>query len=283
MLNRALQAIDNASCLSAQPWVPGLADGLTGAMWRQFVPSGFVVTNYGTHRWLQNDPKAELRELATLRLGNSLECRVEALPRSTRERYDRCGLVFSEATSIVPQLSAIESALSLIAAVPSLYETVVAYMRALHVLQSPHVDYDVSHSDPEVPFSIFVSVPVVGSERRVRLAESIIHECMHLQLTMIEAARRLVAERDAFTFSPWRRCLRPVGGVFHGLYVFAVIDATFRALGDCQSLTPDEEVFAIKRRTEITEEMRQVRILDVAEGLTSEGRLLLGKLLRHPR
>ncbi len=265
---------------SAEPWFPGIAESMTAITWQEIARDGFIVSNYGTHRWLQNDPTAERLELATLDLGNFLECRIEELPTPSRVRYERSGLVFSRSISIEAHIAAVRSALSFIALVPSLHATVAAYLRTLHVLQAPGIDFDASHSDPEVPFSIFVSIPSEEREGKLRLAESIIHECMHLQLTMIEAELPLVSDRNSLFFSPWQQTARPLGGVLHGLYVFSVIDAYFRALGQNCSLTQDESAFVTKRRDEITQEAAQVEYLATTKGLTNEGRVLVCYFLR---
>ena len=248
--------------------------------WQAIARHGFIMSNYGTHRWLENDPTAERLELATLDLGNSLECRIEELPAPSRVRYERSGLAFLGSLFIETHIAAVQSALSLIALVPSLHATVAAYLRTLHVLQAPGTDFDVSHSDPKVPFSIFVSIPSGEREGKLRLAESIIHECMHLQLTMLEAELPLVNDRNALFFSPWQQTARPLGGVLHGLYVFSVIDAYFRALGQNCSLTQDESAFVTKRRDEITQEAAQVEYLATTKGLTNEGRVLVCYFLR---
>lgn len=265
---------------SAEPWLPGMAESMTAITWQKIASRGFVPTNYGTHRWLQNDPNAERLELATLDLGNSLECRIEELPAPSRVRYEKSGLIVLGSLSIEPPIAAIRSALCLIALVPSLHATVAAYLRTLHVLQASGSDFDVSHSDPEVPFSIFVSIPSVDREGKLRLAESIIHECMHLQFTMIEAELPLVCDRNVLVFSPWQQTARPLSGVLHGLYVFSVIDAYFRAVGQSCSLTQEERAFVIKRRDQIRQEVAQVTYLTTTKGLTHEGRGLVCYFLR---
>ena len=265
---------------SAEPWFPGIAEPMTAITWQAIARHRFIMSNYGTHRWLENDPTAERLELATLDLGNSLECRIEELPAPSRVRYERSGLAFLGSLFIETHIAAVQSALSLIALVPSLHATVAAYLRTLHVLQAPGTDFDVSHSDPEVPFSIFVSIPSGERESKLRLAESIIHECMHLQLTMIEVELPLVCDRNVLVFSPWQQTARPLGGVLHGLYVFSVIDAYFRALGQSCSLTQEERAFVTKRREQIAQEVAQVANLATTKGLTDEGRVLVCYFLR---
>jgi len=266
---------------SVEPWFPSIAEPTTAATWQAIARHGFIMSNYGTHRWLQKDPTAELLELATLDLGDSLECRIEELPVPSRVRYEALGLVFPRSVTTEATLSAVQSALSLIALVPSLHGTVAAYLRTLHVLQARGIDFDVSHSDPKVPFSIFVSIPSGEREGKLRLAESIIHECMHLQLTMIEDELPLVNDRNALYFSPWQATWRPLSGVLHGLYVFSVIDAYFQALEGCHSLTLAERMSVVTRRKQIDQEVAQVADLANVEGLTEEGRILIGQLLER--
>ena len=254
---------------------------MNAVVWQQLMRLGFVPANYGTHRWLAGDPTAERSELATLDLGNSRECRVEVLPASSQVRYVDLGVVLSESTCIEADVASIRSALSLIASVPSLYTTIAAYLRALHVLQAPGMDFDVSHSDPEVPFSIFVSIPPPNRRGTLRLAESIVHECMHLQLTMIETIVPLVGDANTAAFSPWQQRTRPLRGILHGLYVFSVIDACFQALERNGSLASDETGFVGKRRRKIANEITQVAHLAGADELTDEGSILVGELLQR--
>ena len=249
-------------------------------VWEEIAHHGFTPANYGTHRWLEKDPTVDRIHFARLDLGNSFECLIESLPRSSRAPYEEAGLIFSKCFSTEANLDVLQSALSLIASVPSLHATVAQYLRSLHILESPGADYDVSHSDPGVPFSIFASVPLFERKGRLRLAESIIHECMHLQLTITEEVLPLVEAPEVRLFSPWRQTLRPVTGVLHGFYVFAVVHEFFRVLSLTGSLTSDESVFVSMRRRQIVEEVAQVAFLGSTEGLTDDGRCLVRYLNR---
>ena len=265
----------------AEPWYPGVATPIIAIAWQRLAGHGFVPANYGTHRWLQRDPTVERVDLATLDLGDSLKCRIEVLPVPSRIRYEERGLAFSESVSTEANVALIQSALSLVASVPSLHAAVAAYLRSLHVLKPPATNIDVSHSDPDVPFSVFVSIPHSEREGTLRLAESIIHECMHLQLTMIEAILPLVGEGDAPTFSPWQRRFRPLRGILHGIYVFSVIDACLQALDRSGSLAPAETTFVRKRRREIAHEIAQVDYFAFTGKLTDEGSEMAERLLRR--
>ena len=182
-----------------------------------------------------------------------------------------------------PVFPALESALASIALVPDLYATVATYMRALHLLRAPSADFDVSHSDPEVPFSIFVSIPPIGRDQTWRLAESIVHECMHLHLTMIETTLPLVDDQHVLVFSPWQRRARPLRGVLHGLYVSSVIDAYFRVLEETETVTPEDAAILKKRRHAIANETTAVADLADNTGLTGAGRAIVMSLLGSVR
>src|SRR5260370_9947238 len=94
-----------------------------------------------------------------------------------------------------------------------------------HVIAAREADYDVSFSDPEIPFSIFISVPSQNDRSSVlRVAESIVHETMHLQLSLFERCCPLIDTASTWTLhSPWKHERRPAQGILHGLYVFHVL------------------------------------------------------------
>ena len=277
-LRRTIRA---ALARSADPWLPELAPRLIARAWRRSAPRGFFPGNYGTHRWLEGDPAAERPVLAALDLGERRTCRLETLPASSRIRYESAGLVFPRSVPVAAAVAAVRSALALVGAAPGLRATVAAYPRSAHVLQPPGTEIDVSYSDPDVPFSVFVSIPRPGRHAALRLAESLAHECMHLQLTLIEAVLPLVEDERASTFSPWRRRPRPLRGVLHGLYVFTVIEAFLRVLEGGGSLGPDEAGFAAKRRRQIAGEIASVDRSALAAGLTGDGQALVERLLRR--
>jgi HEXXH motif-containing protein len=127
--------------------------------------------------------------------------------------------------------------------------------------------YDVSHSDPELPFCIFISLPQPGeADAALRVAEAILHESMHLQLTMIELCVPLIARDLLGGYSPWKHEVRPVSGLLHGLYVFAVIHQICDLLLRARS---EWERYGRMRRTEIEKEVATLPAHP--RGLTSVG------------
>jgi len=99
--------------------------------------------------------------------------------------------------------------------------------------------HDVSHSEPRWPHLIFVSLPPPTHVGDLRLAEAIVHEAMHLNLSLAEGRTSLI-EDDTQLYSPWRSTARPAGGVLHGVYVFAVLLRFFEDLDRREELSPEE-------------------------------------------
>jgi hypothetical protein len=152
-----------------------------------------------------------------------------------------------------------------------------------HIVLADHEDYDVSFSDPSIPFSIFISAPAVSVRRSVlRVAENLVHETMHLQLTLFERCCPLVDTTVSWAmYSPWKRQDRPTQGVLHGLYVFCVLRWMWRQFAETARNNTDRN-FALRRINDIEKEVSEVRALEESPALTPAGRLFLHHLLRWP-
>jgi HEXXH motif-containing protein len=152
-------------------------------------------------------------------------------------------------------------------------------VQAIHLLESPGLGFDVSHSDPELPCSIFFSLPLGEPHAALRVAESILHEAMHLQLTLLEAVTPVVQVGAATLYSPWQQRQRPIAGLLHGLYVFAAIDAFLAELLALDDLAAATAAFSAKRRREIAAEIDQAAGVAEHEDLTPFGRRFAEGLL----
>ena len=267
--------ISNAVSHSNHFWFPQAASRLADFAWEDARRYDFSPGNYGTHRWLHKDPMRERIRRACFALSDTSELSIEILPNSSRKHFENTGLVFSDQCPV----GAFPSALDVIRCVPSLYTTISLYLRSLHLLAAPSDDHDVSHSDPAVPFSIFISVPPLDSQGRIRLAESIVHECMHLQLSIMERIVPLVDEPKAMSFSPWQQTSRPVSGLLHGLYVFTVIHNFLTLAALSGSLGPDERKHVNSRCRKIANEVNQLSSDGWTSSLSTIGRCLARRLL----
>jgi HEXXH motif-containing protein len=251
-----------------EPWLPGLASLLVenSRSWRDFERA----RSYGTARWVAGDP-AGPREVAGDVVIAGHKTLVEILPDVLAQRFGR----LAPARTVGPEaLVTVRDAAALLSEVPSLAESTGTLVRALHILRATP-GYDVSHSEPTIPLSIFVSVPSPGEKDSViRVAESILHEGMHLQLTLVEEVLPLVAT-ESEGFSPWQRRARPIRGLLHGLYVFSVI-ARFM---DCiTGLRPELSQKARQRWTEIEEEVASLE--DFSGHLTVPGKAVRERCLQ---
>ncbi|MBR0553746.1 HEXXH motif domain-containing protein [Sphingomonadaceae bacterium LXI357] len=157
--------------------------------------------------------------------------------------------------------------------------TVTHLVRAIHVIEAPGPGYDISHSEPSIPFSIFVSVPVGERHGTLRLAESLLHEALHLQLTLLERHVPMVLDTAATGYSPWQQSQRPLSGLLHGLYVFAAIDQWLALLDAAPSTSSEDRIYLTRRRAEIAEEIADVATLADAPSLTPTGHHLASWLL----
>ncbi|MGD9545558.1 MAG: HEXXH motif-containing putative peptide modification protein [Methylocystis sp.] len=187
------------------------------------------------------------------------------------QSYAALGLRFAGPPG-VPEETLLQQAWSYLSDVPDVGTAVFALVRAIHLLESPGPNYDISHSDPDLPCSIFLSLPVGEPHAALRAAESILHEAMHLQLTLLEAEVPVVQLSSSTLYSPWQRRQRPISGVVHGLYVFVAIEVYLSELLLQGDLPRDSASFALKRCREIAEEIEQAAVVAAHEDLTLFGR-----------
>lgn len=174
----------------------------------------------------------------------------------------------------------LHAAWQLLASVPSVLASIQALVKTIQVVHSPDLEVDISYSHPDIPFSVFVSVGEdISLISSLRVAESILHEAMHLQLTLLEAQLPLVQPDSHATFySPWREEARPVRGVLHGLYVFRVIHDFYESL-PAPPLATELAPFVANRLATIREELAEITSFGTAAGLTDAGQHLVRSLL----
>jgi len=209
---------------------------------------------------------------------------LELLPEALSGRLRKRGLEFAseEDMNETGFQGVLSNAIVLIRNVPPLLGTVAGLCRSLHVLVASGIDFDSSYSDPSLPFSIFVSCPPPTALNRVeRLAENIVHEALHLQLSLVEAAEPLVLENQEKVrlFSPWKNEPRTLHGILHGVYVFG----NLRYFWNCvANSSPQFSAFAGQRIEEINRELATVAQLPTKPALSAMGQQL-AKFLLHSR
>ncbi|MEX3815968.1 HEXXH motif-containing putative peptide modification protein [Paraburkholderia sp. BR13439] len=265
--------LDRITDPSVRLWWPGLARHLVDDLSQK---RGFDLTSYSTSAWITQGSISPLRLFA---IRNTCRIRtqalVEVLSSTLQQRYEIPGCRFWKVDELEQSaaLDLLASALDEIAIVPELSDTVGQLAHRIHLLMPNDDAYDVNFSEPELPLSVFVSIPLQPLEHmRWRVAEAIVHEAGHLQLSLIERVVPLIASPQTEYYSPWRKAARSVRGVLHGLYVFGMI-----AEWMTRSSAPTSHVR--QRLADIDQEARQIADFPEASGLTEIGAALARSIL----
>ncbi|MGA9580764.1 MAG: HEXXH motif-containing putative peptide modification protein [Allosphingosinicella sp.] len=260
-------------------WYPSLAPQLADAKWDALATLGLNSESYGTTRMITADPFGPRRIEGTVEI-DGREIKIEEFSDAMEARYASLGIASADA-GLVPDaaIGRLSRALKLLEHVPGLSLTIGALVRSLHLIRVGEPEYDASYSDPEVPFSIFIGLHPEATEMDAfRLAESVVHEAMHLQLSLIEAQVPLVAGARTLDHSPWQDGPRPAQGLLHGLYVFRAIQDFLAAIPSNQ--LDEAGTQHVRRRVAlIDDECEQLAGFDQTSDLTAEGRMLAAGLL----
>lgn len=263
-----IQLMARAEAHGQPAWAPGLAEILVNLLW-ETRPHGLTREAYGTTRWRQRRPDAP--RVAIAQINGASTWIIERLDRAERDRLVEIGLVVREDARSPAEVALFGQALRLLDFAPGLLDALTALVRSIHVIASAGPGYDASHSDPNLPHSIFVSVAASEPHAALRLAEAILHEGMHLQLTLLEGHVALVSGSDDRAWSPWQRTIRPALGLLHGLFVFRTI-YDWLATVERDSADADNRSYGKRRRAEIKADMDQVAKLPASPALTAFGR-----------
>ena len=274
--------------LYPEPWLPNLTAPLVA--WGDQVlrcRTGIMPADYGTARVLAESVTAPQHIGARLPAGiaangSAREITIEFLTEAYIGSYRNIGLGFYTPDEVANTtvLQCLQDAIDVLGQVPTLQTTVAVLIRTCHLLKPEYDTCDVSHSDPHVPFSVFVSVPRnLDPTDVLRVAESLTHEAMHLQLTLIERLLPLVEESEQMFYSPWKATERPLSGILHALYVFRAIDSFLERL----LARPGWSIVCVdhmrRRRCEIAQQIWEVRAFKNHPGLTEIGTRVAGLLV----
>lgn len=259
---------------SEPPWWPGLARQLAR---QREATLPFPTEQYSTSRYLGENTTPRYLLVSGNGASAGLPLRIEFPGGSSTRLVSDAGLACAvEAELCAPQaVETLSQAMELIARVPSLQETVGTLVRSAHILKVADPAFDVSFSDPTIPFSIFFSLQTTTGQAAIRTAEAIVHEAMHLQLTLIEHCAPLLIGDNLRGYSPWKHSIRPASGLLHALYVFRVIETWLAAIPSCASIESD---YIRSRRAQIKTEVRLLDLYSLSAVLTQNGDILAKRL-----
>ena len=251
------------------------------ALRRRVVGDASEWRKYSTSRFLFNLEPVVLHTAGIARPPSDSGIRVELLPEVVAGRWRNLGLEFASEADMREAgfLELLEKSLDLVRTVLPLHGTVLGLCRSLHVLVASGPGFDVSYSDPTLPFSVFVSCPPATECNRVeRLAENIMHEALHLQLTLVEGEESLISRGTGETpmYSPWKNECRAVHGVMHAVYVFGNLRCFWKHAADD---LPESSFFAQSRIETIERELEATRHVSASRYLTPTGRRMARSLL----
>lgn len=214
----------------------------------------------------------------------SNEINIEMPSNDLKGFYEEHGIAPVEIATVESSedVSKILCAIDILKSIAPVHDFILKIVHSMQLIKAEYPDTDVSYSHPEIPFSVFFSLcDEVSIISDLRVAESILHEAMHLKLTLIENHVDLIKANSQETFySPWRNENRPLRGVLHGIFVFKAIKDFYDLLakqyfGDLIKI--DFLKFRIK---EIEKEFESLKRFPNNQGLTVSGKLLASKLLQ---
>lgn len=268
-------------------WFPHLTyDLMQNGLQKLYEETEITESDYGTARVILKDSNAERDFEGSIFTRNDLgeiknETFVEMLPANIIEVYKESGVDFytREELRINSKITdCLRDAFEIIRHVPSLFSTVRYLVKSIHLIKPEDDEYDVSFSEPHIPFSIFVSIPQRNDSINVlRVAEAITHESMHLQLTFIEKIVPLGMESGNLYFSPWKSEFRNVVGILHALYVFRVIYDFNKKSANCLH-SKKYKSYLSKRQNLISQEIAKVNEIDLFPDLTELGKAFVNRL-----
>ncbi|PIK14246.1 HEXXH motif-containing putative peptide modification protein [Halobacteriovorax sp. JY17] len=164
---------------------------------------------------------------------------------------------------------------------PALFSTFSNFTHTIIPIDEPSI---VSYSQQQLPGFSCINV----FERDfVDLIDDLLHENGHHYLNSILNSQELINEDDdKIYFSPWRKSLRPIRGIYHGAFTFFWALELFSTLFENEVLNKKFNSFTQEQANKVTlrflEEFEMLKFcfedLDAAfdaEKVTSEGRALI--------
>lgn len=262
---------------NSEPWLPELTEELVNYGWQQlYEKHGLSSKNYSTDAVLNigltSHPVEPIVTVKPFEKGLP-PINIYPTPDKIASMYADSGAKPYTAEELQNStiLPCLQEALGILAEIPTIYETVSNLMASLHLIKPEDDDFDISFSLPDIPFSIFVSVPSKRMDNdTLRVAEAILHEAMHLQLTLIEQCVPLVIETDEKYFSPWKNEYRHPRGLLHAIYVFCVIKKFFELLIERDFFKPCNRYLTIRLKV-ISKQLKEVADFLSSQSFTGAG------------
>lgn len=195
--------------------------------------------------------------------------------QDTAIQLEERGIVCASAYEDAQIRAALDKVDALLSKAPDLRRRINFCVKEVVILQAPGAEYDVSHSEPQWPNRIYISVPGQSLIQDLRVAEAIVHEAMHLNLTLFERIADVFQAPNKLLYSPWRDQDRPASGVLHGVYVFSCVELFFRTHVLPLEVLNTRLDFLSERIAQIRQDISRVNIDSLKLCLGRDGLMLL--------
>ncbi len=151
-------------------------------------------------------------------------------------------------------------------------------VKSIHLLKTKNEYNDVSFSDPNLPYTIFINLPNVHLKNWLeRTVENMIHEAMHLQLSLLEKEYDFYLLTDSKIYSPWKHEPRNNKGILHALYVFSHLKTFWEKVYNV-----NQAIFAKQRIEDIQKQLNLLNFNQLSSFYTEAGKDILKFCLKSP-
>ena len=286
-----MQLLENVSEYIHNPyplWEYELTNKLVSHQWDKLNALGVInLADYTIPRCIYPDSIVSVKKIPVIGASGSSGIVFQELPDfdSLQSFYEEHGLEPASESEEISNgsLAKLQSAIGVFDLLEPVKNCISTLVKSIQVLKQVDIEIDTSYSHPKIPFSVFVSVCEDDSIlSNLRVAESILHEAMHLKLTLIESVVELVKpDTGNFFYSPWREEKRPAQGILHGLFVFTAIREFYLGIANLYQDNIKVVRFLKFRIEDINNEIRTLKDFDCNEDLSDNGKIIVANLLKY--
>lgn len=144
-------------------------------------------------------------------------------------------------------------------------------IKSIHLLKTDNDYNDISFSDPNLPYTIFINLPDINLNNWLeRTVENLIHETMHLLLSLLEKKYDFYLSTNKKIYSPWKHEPRNNKGILHAVYVFSHLKKFWEKV-----YSSEKTSFSKKRIEEIQKQLSLLKIEELTDFYSKDGLKLL--------
>lgn len=200
-------------------------------------------------------------------------CILQKLPDYMSNTWSDIGINLDQRYDIEKSMLQIKDAFEYISKYDSDYMGFYtkSLVKSIHLLKTDNDYNDTSFSDPNLPYTIFINLPDIHLKNWIeRTVENLIHETMHLQLSLLEKKYDFYILTDKKIYSPWKDEPRNNKGILHAIYVFWHLKKFWEKVS-----SSEKNSFSKQRIEEIQEQLNLISIEKLSSFYSNDGLKLL--------